>query len=308
MGNSTEGPGRFDSIDPNRLRLAKAFIFPKFLWKGSTVKTLILRALQLLLLVACVGFAPLASAKLFRNAYVSFELPPNWECKLEGAEWVCENNFSKKQKEAIIILTAKEVGPADTLANYTTYLQTPKTLPGKAGSPQKSKVLSVQQRSIGNQLWVDGMHEGSEVAAYFTRYMATIKDRIAILVTFSAHKEHFAKYSNDFRIAIDSLRVVAGPDLLGSANQGVGKLQGQVGNAPDHYVPWETPGGGGQLEEPQGQGGRKYLKFILVALILGGAGAYLMWDQRKKGKGGRPPPKDDDLPPPPAPKDNKKKR
>lgn len=257
--------------------------------KGSTVsQSSSLKALQILLLIAGVGSSPLAWGKLFRNAYVSFELPPNWNCKLEGAEWVCENDFSKKQKEAIIILTAKEVGPADTLANYMTYLQGAKTLPGKSGAPSKSKVINVQQRTIGNQLWVDGMHEGSEVTAYFTRYMATIKDRIAILVTFSAHKEHFAKYSNDFRVAIDSLRVVAGPDLLGgSANQGLGKLQGQVGNAPDHYVPWEQPGGGA-LDEAQSHGGRKYLKIILFALILGGAGGYLYWQSRKKTP---PPPK-----------------
>lgn len=243
----------------------------------------LMRTLQTLLLLALLSTTPLAWGKLFRNAYVSFELPPNWNCKLEGAEWVCENDFSKKQKEAIIILTAKEVGPGDTLANYMTYLQGAKTLPGKAGQPTKSKVINVQQRTIGNQLWIDGMHEGSEVSAYFTRYMATIKDRIAILITFSAHKEHFAKYSNDFRVAIESLRVVAGPDLLGGgANQGPGRGGGTVGNAPDHYVPWEQPGGGGGIEDGQTHGGRKYLKIILFAIILGGAGGYLYWQSKKK--------------------------
>lgn len=251
----------------------------------------IMRALKILVLFASVCVSQLAWGKLFKNAYVSFELPPNWGCKLEGAEWVCENEFSKKQKEAIIILTAKEVGPADTLANYTTYLQSIKTLPGKNGVPTKSKVINVQQRSINNQLWVDGMHEGSEVTAYFTRYMATIKDRIAILVTFSAHKEHFSKYSNDFRVAIDSLRVVAGPDLLGNNADGFAKGRGgNIGNAPDHYIPWEQPGGN-QLDEPQSHGGRKYLKILLFALILGGAGGYLYWQSQKKKKPAPPPPK-----------------
>ena len=67
------------------------------------------------LLLAAVFICGTANAKRFRNAYVSFELPPNWNCKLEGSEWVCENDFSAKTKEAIIILTAKEVGPTDTL-------------------------------------------------------------------------------------------------------------------------------------------------------------------------------------------------
>src|SRR5882757_6856334 len=98
---------------------------------------MILRSLLVFLMIACGT----ASAKRFRNAYVSFELPPNWNCKLEGAEWVCENDYSKKQKEAIIILTAKEVGPSDSLAAYMSHLQTARVLPDSKGAPQKSKVI-----------------------------------------------------------------------------------------------------------------------------------------------------------------------
>lgn len=225
-----------------------------------------------------------AEAKRFRNAYVSFDLPPNWNCKLEGAEWVCENDYSKKQKEAIIILTAKEVGPSDSLAAYTTALQTPRILPGKGGAPIKSKVIHVQQRTIANQLWVDGMHEGSEVSAYFTRYMATIKDRIAILVTFSAHKEHFSKYANDFRQAIESLRVVATKDLLsdhGAAGVGGGGTIGApIGQNIPSGVALESDG-----MAPEG-GGRqkKTMKLLLFALILGAAGGYLYWQSDKNKK------------------------
>ena len=46
-----------------------------------------------------------AQAELFRNAYVSFELPPNWACKLEKTEWVCTSKYAKNVKEAIIVLT-----------------------------------------------------------------------------------------------------------------------------------------------------------------------------------------------------------
>lgn len=225
-----------------------------------------------------------AEAKRFRNAYVSFDLPPNWNCKLEGAEWVCENDYSKKQKEAIIILTAKEVGPSDSLASYTTALQTPRILPGKGGAPIKSKVIHVQQRTIANQLWVDGMHEGSEVSAYFTRYMATIKDRIAILVTFSAHKEHFSKYANDFRQAIESLRVVATKDLL-SDHGGADRPNGTIGAPIGQNIP-----SGGSLESdgmaPDASQGRqkKTVKLLLFALILAAAGGYLYWQSEKNKK------------------------
>lgn len=166
--------------------------------------------------VLAVGLlvSPIAQAGLFRNAYISFQLPPNWNCQLEGTEWVCISQYSQKSKEAIIILTAKEVGPTDTFQAYMTHLKTPRTIPGPDGKPVQSKVYQITNRQIANHQWVDGMHLGSEVSSYYTRYLATIKERIAILVTFSAHKTHYTKYSKDFLNAIQSLRVVASKDLL----------------------------------------------------------------------------------------------
>lgn len=29
----------------------------------------------------------IGSAKMFQNSYVSFQLPDNWGCELEGTEW-----------------------------------------------------------------------------------------------------------------------------------------------------------------------------------------------------------------------------
>jgi hypothetical protein len=176
-----------------------------------------------------VVFSPFSRANLFRNAYVSFELPPNWNCNLEGTEWVCISQYSQRSKEAIIILTAKEVGPTDTFQAYMEHLKTPRTIPGPNGKPTTSKIYQVSQRQISNHPWIDGMHLGSEVSSYYTRYLATIKDRIAILVTFSAHKLHYTKYSNDFLKAIQSLRVVASKDLLDNrrgAVRGAGETLG----------------------------------------------------------------------------------
>lgn len=230
-----------------------------------------------------------ANAKLFRNAYVSFELPPNWNCKLEGSEWVCENDFAAKTKEAIIILTAKEVGPTDTLPAYLAHLQTPRNLPGKGGAPLKSQIIHVKERMISNHMWIDGMHLGSEVGPYFTRYLATIKDRIAILVTFSAHKEHYTKYSADFIKAVESLRVVATKDTLAGRDGEAGGAHpggsgGQVGVGPGDVVDYS-----GQLpiEAPPRSGG-KYFNYILIALVLAAIGGFLYVRSRKPKKASKP--------------------
>ena len=131
-----------------------------------------------------------AQAKRFSNAYVSFELPSNWNCKLEKTEWVCGSQYKNKSTQAIIILTAKERGPADTLQAYKAYLSNPKAIPAVgSGAPRKSKVLHIKERNIAGHGWVDGMQLGSEVTDFYTRYLATIKGRLAIIITFSAYKK-----------------------------------------------------------------------------------------------------------------------
>lgn len=240
---------------------------------------MIRRSLLVLLFLASAS----VHAKRFRNAYVSFELPPNWNCKLEGSEWVCENDFAGKTKEAIIILTAKEVGPTDTLAAYLAHLQTPRNITGRGGQQVKSQIIHVKERMIGNQMWIDGMHLGSEVGPYFTRYLATIKDKIAILVTFSAHKEHFTKYSNDFLKAVESLRVVASKDTLGDRagidnRQGLNETIGTpTGSGLSPYQPDSLP------EENRGKK-NKYLNWLLIAVVIGAAGAYLYKKNQRKSR------------------------
>lgn len=236
------------------------------------------------LLVFVLLLSGTAHAKLFRNAYVSFELPPNWNCKLEGSEWVCENDFAAKTKEAIIILTAKEVGPTDTLPAYLAHLQTPRNLPGRGGVPAKSQIIHVKERMISNHMWIDGMHLGSEVGPYFTRYLATIKDRIAILVTFSAHKEHYTKYSADFIKAVESLRVVATKDTLGGRGNELaagGGNGGTVGVSPGAVVDYQD---GLPIESGPRLPGKLLNFLLLLAITLALIGGYFYYQSGRKPK------------------------
>ncbi len=154
-----------------------------------------------------------AQAELFKSSYLSFELPSKWQCTLEGTEHVCSSSTQPGKKEAVIVLTAKERGPSDSLAAYEQHLKSPRTIPDDKGKPISSKIVQVKRSTINNHEWVDGFHESSEVANYFTRYMATIKDNLGILVTFSAHKKVYSKFSADFAKAIQSLRVLNVPSV-----------------------------------------------------------------------------------------------
>jgi len=165
---------------------------------------------------------PISSqAKVFRNAYLSIEVPDSWSCGLEQTEWVCRAGDLSSAKEAIIIITAKEVGATDTFSAYEEYLNRPIHTQNRAGIVLVSKIIYMAKKSlINDQNWLDGLHFGSEVANYYTRYLISQKDKISILVTMSAHKQFYSKYSHDFFEAIKSLRIIAAKNLLSNPSLG----------------------------------------------------------------------------------------
>lgn len=191
------------------------------------IQTFFTKSLLILALLTLGSLTPWqAQAKVFRNSYVSFELPPKWDCYLENTAWICRYAISKKclgaksnsktcqmqrkkTREAIIILAAKEKGPKDSFKEYYNHLKSPRPIVSKSGKRSKSKIIHTKQINIQKHRWLDGMHLGSEIPHYYTRYLATLKGNIAVLVTFSAHKLYYTKYSSDFFKAIKSLRVLA---------------------------------------------------------------------------------------------------
>ncbi len=236
---------------------------------------------QQALISVVTGFLCLttAHARIFQNSYVSFQLPDKWSCELSGTEFVCRNNVNPKDaREAIIILTAKEVGPTDSLQQYESHLKTPKVIASRSGQSMQSEVKKVEIRNIANHPWVDGLQLSSEIPNYLTRYLATVKDGIAILVTFSAHKLYYTKYGQDFFNAIASLRVLT-----------TGAGHGDANDAP--VIPGgDTLGAGGlengsdaPSEEGVGQdsGSTSTSMILALAVIIGALGVYLLVKKKK---------------------------
>jgi hypothetical protein len=238
----------------------------------------------------------IAQAKTFRNAYVSFELPERWDCVLEQTEWVCRTNgaggVGADNREAIIILTAKEVGPSDSLPIYMSHLKTARTILGRNGQQIQSQILKVEQRNIALQPWIDGMHLSSEVPNYYSRYLATTKDKIGILVTFSAHKLYYTKYSGDFIKAIESLRVVASKSNLNGGRGGGISLPGSETLGQNSGLDGMGNESGDIPEEGSGQSGfggaaTKILGFAFIIVAIG-LYLYLKSGKKKKKPSSRP--------------------
>ncbi len=165
--------------------------------------------MKFILYIVLFIFLSPAFAKKFSTDYVSFDLLNHWHCYPEGNEWICSNKLNqKKASEAMIILTAKQKGPMDSLSQYMAHLKRTRSIKGSSGKKSvQSKVFHTKQRAINGHMWVDGFHGSSEVPVFYTRYLVTIKEGLAVLVTYSAHKNHYKKYAADFARSINSLRL-----------------------------------------------------------------------------------------------------
>lgn len=225
----------------------------------------------------------LAHGKFWSNSYVGFNLPPNWSCEVSGTEWTCRSANADQAKQAIIVLTAKQVGPNDNFAYYNQYLKAPKTpknRDGTAASPSKVEHLKTIQ--IANHPWADSLHLGSLLPNFYSRYLVTIKDKIAILVTFTAKKEFYTLYSRHFFEAINSLRI--------TTNAQNNKITGIKG--PDEelgQLDMNAEGDGDSWSDEQGQQNNigtnekksNMLLYGIVLLLIGGAALILIKKKKK---------------------------
>lgn len=143
----------------------------------------------------------------FSNSFISLQPPLGWSCQLENPVTICRSHNNSESKEAIMIIAAKKASPEDSLAIYKDYLS--KSIenisiknPKRFHSEIKSPPVQVQ---LNGSYWIDSLHYNSEIENYFTRYLATVKDDIAILVTFSVHKNFYKKYSSIFNNVLKSI-------------------------------------------------------------------------------------------------------
>ena len=160
-----------------------------------------------LIIIIFSSFCQLVEAKKFATKYCEFELPPGWECVLEGLEWVCQSSSKERKKEAIIILAAKLRGSQDSLDQYQAYLKKSKAfkIPGRKTQVSEPKYASM--KIINRHQWIDALHLASEVPGFYTRYLATVKEDLGIAVTFSVSRVHYASYQSVFDRMVSTLRV-----------------------------------------------------------------------------------------------------
>ncbi len=182
-------------------------------------------SIPLLITLSAVAWPSLSFAMKFANQFTEFELPPQWQCSLEGAEWVCQSTNEAKKKDAIIVLAAKLKGDQDSLDQYLTYLKSAKTFSSPQGKPVKSEAKYAKTININGQAWVDALHLESEVPGFYTRYLATVKQDIGALITYSVNKAKYQQYLDDFENLVRTLKVFRKTGGINAAPQNTSLFQ-----------------------------------------------------------------------------------
>lgn len=231
-------------------------------------------------LLAAAAFLPAqAFASKFANQFVEFELPPQWQCNLEGAEWVCQSTNEEKKRDAIIVLAAKLKGDQDSLDQYLAHLKAAKQFTSVQGKPMQSEAKYAKTVDINGQAWVDSLHMESEIPGFYTRYLATVKQDIGVLVTYSINRAKYQQYLDQFETMVKTLKVFRKPGgvNIAPANSNLFDTKIPTTVSGDTVFPGAAPQGGADAPKP------KQEEELPMGVLLAAAGVigFIIWRKRR---------------------------
>lgn len=122
---------------------------------------------------------------------------------------ICVANTPDHKENVLITFASKIPGPKDNFKDYKTHLKKEQTNRSPAGKDFKSKISFLKESRIENVNWVDALHKGGEIENYFTRYLATVHNGVAVVFAVTIVEEKYKKYSLWLKKLVNSLRVLA---------------------------------------------------------------------------------------------------
>lgn len=234
------------------------------------------KALPFLILVSS-----LASAKTFKSQFIRLELPPNWDCKQEERDWVCQPDNLAERNEVILIIVVKEVDPNDdNFDKYENILSTSKDMRDLLGNSYKSDVKFTKRSTIQGQVWVDSLHFGSEIPGFYTRYIASIDQKVAGLVTYSVAETVYPKWAEVMDRVINSLKLEFDPKAFAEIKENGGQSLLSRRNSARRLPPTIEE----LKKEEANQEGSGLSEIFGVLLILGAIG-FFIYRKKQQAKG-----------------------
>ncbi len=168
-----------------------------------------------------------APAFSLTTAYVQFEHPDGWKCELSQSVWICQSTQEPDRKESVVLSIATQATEWDKIENYEEYLKQPRTIPDAEGKNLTSKVTYSRKRNINGQVWVDSLQFNSELPGFWSRYLATVHNKLAILITYIVSDEQYKKLAPQFERMASSMKLNAEFDLNIATKQGDAPIPGR---------------------------------------------------------------------------------
>jgi hypothetical protein len=230
------------------------------------------------------GISHGAVAKTWNSDFISIELPEGWSCNREEIDYVCQPDSLKERSEALIVIVVKSANEVDDkLEKYDDVLKQTREMYDLTRQKYTSEVKYVKRMKINGREWVDSLHKGSEIPGFYTRYLASINEKVAGLVTYSIAESVFAKYGEMLDAAVRSLKLEfnekkyqdamnANPSSLlpkGSLLSGRRRTDPKVDDSGDE----KTPETNTDIDPAT---------LAVFALLAGGIGFYI-WKKRRGG-------------------------
>ena len=157
-------------------------------------------------LLFCLSFLDLSS-KSFANNFVEFNIPDSWVCSPYADDWTCQPLDPKKQKDIVVVMSFATQGKGDSMKEYHEFLSSSLKVKDAKGREDPSKPSYVQYKEIMGHKWVDSQHLGSELPNFYTRYLATVKEGRAILITVTVRKSQYNTYMSQLYGMIESMKL-----------------------------------------------------------------------------------------------------
>jgi hypothetical protein len=225
---------------------------------------------KIIFILLCSIFSK-AEAKLWSTEFIKVQLPEGWTCTREEIDWVCQPDALKQRSEALMVVVVKSANEVDdTLEKYEKILKESREMFDLARKPYTSQVKYVTRKKIKDREWVDSLHVGSEIPGFYTRYLASINDKVAGLVTYSIAESVYPKYAELLNSMIDSLELKFDPKAYDAAMNASpagllpkgGSLMGNTGRSAP------TVDDGGDETKPKTEEGFDLIQMgVLVAAI-----------------------------------------
>ena len=218
-----------------------------------------------------------AQSKTFRTQFIRLEIPPNWDCAQEELDWVCRPDNLSEQSEVLLVAVVKPMNEIDdTFDKYRAIMNEPRAMRDLMGNDYKSQVKYVKDKTINTRLWVDSLSFGSEIQGFYTRYTATIHEKIAALITYSIAESVYAKWSNLLDGVINSAEVFFDPKAFSEVMQKrPSSLLGARNSLKSKLAP--TP----EDDPTQKKSGPIDPSLIVGGLIVAAAAGFLIWKKKQ---------------------------